>query len=100
MTPVASGSAVGETRCQLSQVTLSDRLAAKCASGVRAGCSAVHQDKSHMPPPNEKQNTVSSGNVLFGGGAHRWFLPSGLSRLCSTFCVGTRMYFPSSRRLA
>jgi len=53
-----------------------------------------------MPPPNEKQNTASAGCKLFGGGAQRWFLPSGLSRLRSTFCGGIKMYFPSSLRLA
>jgi hypothetical protein len=53
-----------------------------------------------VPPPKEKQNTVSAGYGLSGGGAQRWLLPSGLSRLRSTFCDGMGIYFPSPRRRA
>ena len=53
--------AVGKTRGQLAQVAVTDRFAAPCTEGLRAGRSAVDQDEPHMPPPNEKQNTVSVG---------------------------------------
>ena len=59
MTEVAVVIAVGKARGQLAQVAVADRLAAPCTEGLRAGRSAVDQDEPHMPPPNEKQNTVS-----------------------------------------
>ena len=61
VTEVAVVIAVGKMRGQLAQVALADRLAAPCAEGLQAGCSAVDQDEPHVPPPNEKQNTVSVG---------------------------------------
>ena len=58
VTPVIT---VGEPRRGFSQVALSDRLTAQRTEGWRSGCPAIHQDESHVPPPNEKQNTVSDG---------------------------------------
>src|SRR5262245_19697689 len=100
MTEVALVIAVGETRCQLAQVAPLDWLAAQRAERLRPGCPAIDQDEFHVPPPNAKQNTVSDGFRPPGGGAQRWFRPSGLSRLCSTFRGGIRRYLPSSRRRA
>src|SRR5262249_27474159 len=51
VTGVALVIAVGEPRCQLSQVALPDRLAAQRAERLRAGYPAVHQDEFHLPPP-------------------------------------------------
>ena len=61
VTEVAVVIAVGKTRGQLAQVAVADRVAAPCTEGLRAGRSAVDQDERHVPPPNEKQNTVSVG---------------------------------------
>ena len=61
VTEVAVVIAVGKARGQLAQVAVADRLAAPCTEGLRAGRSAVDQDEPHVPPPNEKQNTVSVG---------------------------------------
>src|SRR6202022_504259 len=88
--------AVGEPRPDLSQIVRPDRLAAQHTERLRAGCPAIHQYESHVAPPKAKQNTVSDGGKALGGGAHRWFLPSGLSLFRSTFSGGTGMYFPSS----
>jgi len=92
--------AVAEPRPDLSQIARRDRLAAGRADGLRAGCPAVDQDEFHVEPPNAKQNTVSDEWNALGGGAQRWFLPSGLSLFRSTFWGGTGMYFPSSLRFA
>jgi hypothetical protein len=97
---VAPVIAVEEPRCKFSQIALPDRLTAQLTESLLAGRPTIHDDEFHVPPPNEKQNTASAGWKLFGGGAQRWFRPSGLSRLRSTFCGGMRMYFPSSLRLA
>jgi hypothetical protein len=43
---------VGETRCKLSQVALLDRLAAQRTERWRVWCSAVDQNKFHVPSPN------------------------------------------------
>ena len=59
--------AEAETRCDFSQIVRSDRLTAQCAEGLRAGRSAIHQDEIHVPPPNEKQNTVSAGLLVEDG---------------------------------
>ena len=92
--------AVAEPRPDLSQIARRDRLAAGRADGLRAGCPAVDQDEFQVAPPNAKQYTVSAAGNAPGGGAQMWFLPSGLSLFCSTFCGGTGMYFPSSLRFA
>jgi hypothetical protein len=72
---------------------------------VRAGgwrtANKISGADHHIAPPSEKQKTVSGGyDVTVGGGAHRWFLPSGLSRLRSTFRGGMGSHRPSSRRRA
>src|ERR1700730_10605350 len=92
--------AVGEVGADFSQIACADWLTAQHAEGLRAGRSIIHQDESHVAPPNAKQNTVSDGLRRAGGGAQRWFLPSGLSLFFSTFSGGTNMYFPSSLRFA
>jgi hypothetical protein len=97
---VAFAIAVAESRFDLSQITRRDRLAAGHADGLRAGCPAIDQDEFHVEPPNAKQYTVSDEGSALGGGAQRWFLPSGLSLFRSTFWGGTEMYFPSSLRFA
>jgi hypothetical protein len=53
---VALLAAVGEPRCDLSQVALSDRLTAQRTERLRPGCPAIHDDEFHVSPPNEKQN--------------------------------------------
>ena len=92
--------AIGEPRIDFSQIVRRDRLTAQHTESLRAGRPAVHQYESHVAPPNAKQNTVSDGWKALGGGAQRWFLPSGLSLFRSTFSGGTGMYFPSSLRFA
>jgi hypothetical protein len=63
--------AVGEPRSDFSQIARSDRLTAQYAERLRAGRPAIHQDESHVAPPNAKQNTVSDGWKALGGGAQR-----------------------------
>ena len=92
--------AVGELRPDFSQIARPDWLAAQHTERLRTGRSAIHQYESHVAPPNAKQNTVSDACKPLGGGAQRWFLPSGLSLFRSTFSGGTGMYFPSSLRFA
>ena len=77
--------AVAEPRPDLSQIARRDRLAAGRADGLRAGCPAVDQDEFHVEPPNAKQYTVSDEWNALGGGAQRWFLPSGLSLFAPLF---------------
>jgi hypothetical protein len=53
--------AVGEPRCDFSQVALSDWLTPPRTERLRPGCPAIHHDEFHLPPPNEKQkpnNTI------------------------------------------
>jgi hypothetical protein len=61
VTEVTDVITVGEMRGQLAQVALADRIAAPCTEGLRAGRPAIHQHELHVPPPTEKQNTVSVG---------------------------------------
>ena len=56
---VTSVVTVGEAGFDFSQVAPSDQLAAQRAERLRAGRSTVHQNESHVAPPNAKQNTVS-----------------------------------------
>src|SRR3981081_4680436 len=97
---VATMIAVGEPRPDFSQIARPDWLTAQHTERLRAGRPAIHQNESHVAPPSAKQNTVSDACSPLGGGAQRWFLPSGLSLLRSTFSGGTGMYFPSSLRFA
>src|SRR5262245_18453367 len=53
--------AVAETCRQLTEIALPDRFAAQRTEGWRVERPAIHQDEDHMPPPREKQNTVSGG---------------------------------------
>jgi hypothetical protein len=77
--------AVGEPRPDFSQIARPDWLTAQHTERLRAWRPAIHQYESHVAPPKAKQNTVSDGWETLGGGAQRWFLPSGLSLFCSTF---------------
>ena len=77
--------AVGEPRPDFSEIARSDWLTTQHTERLRAGRPAIHQYESHVAPPNAKQNTVSDGWKTLGGGAQRWFLPSGLSLFRSTF---------------
>jgi hypothetical protein len=77
--------AVGEPRPDFPQIVRPDRLAAQHTKSLQAGPPAIHQYESHVAPPKVKQYTVSDGRLTLGGGAQRWFLPSGLSLLRSTF---------------
>jgi hypothetical protein len=52
--------AVGEPRCDVSQVALSDWLTAQRTERLRSGCPAIHHDEFHVPPPNEKQKPNDS----------------------------------------
>jgi hypothetical protein len=61
--------AVGEVRPDLSQIAFFDRLIAHHAEGLRAGPPAIHQDESHLTPPDAKQNTVSVARRPSDGGA-------------------------------
>jgi hypothetical protein len=63
--------AVDEVRPDFSQITRSDWLIAPHTKGLWAGRSAIHQDESHVAPPNAKQNIVSAGWGPLGGGAQR-----------------------------
>jgi hypothetical protein len=92
--------AIGKPRPDFSQIARPDWGTAQHTADLRTGRPAIHQYESHVAPPNAKQNTVSDGCETLGGGAQRWFLPSGLSLFRSTFSGGMAMYFPSSLRLA
>jgi len=63
--------AIGEPSWNFSQVHPPERLAALRTERWWGRYPAVHQDEFHMPPPNEKQNTVLDGLRLLGGGAQR-----------------------------
>src|SRR5262249_43848040 len=63
VTRVALVTAVAGARREVRQVAFGDRLAAHRTEGLRLGYSAVHHDKLHCPPPNEKQNTVSAASA-------------------------------------
>ena len=97
---VALGVAVAESRPDVSQIACANWLTAQHAGNLPERRPAIHQYESHVAPPNAKQNTISDGLEPLGGGAHRWFLPSGLSLFRSTFWGGIGMYFPSSLRFA
>jgi len=53
--------AVRQPRLDFSQIARPDRLTAQHTQGLRVGRPAVHQNESHVAPPNAKQNTVSAG---------------------------------------
>jgi hypothetical protein len=55
---------VGEPRPDFSQITRRDRLTAQHTERLRAGRPAIHQDESHVAPPNAKQDTVSGVRSL------------------------------------
>ena len=63
--------AVGEPCPDFSQIAGPDWVTAQHADRLRAGRCAIHQDESHVAPPNAKQNTVSDGCKTLGGGAQR-----------------------------
>ena len=71
MSRVAILVAVDEARSEFSQVARSDRLIAHHTQGSQARHPPIHQDESHVAPPNVKQNTVSDGWGASGGGAQR-----------------------------
>jgi hypothetical protein len=62
MSRVAILIAVDEVRPEFSQVVRSDRSIAHHTQGPRTGRSPIHQDESHVAPPNVKQNIVSDGS--------------------------------------
>ena len=62
---------VSEVRPDFAQVACSDRLIAHQTEKLPAGWPSVHQDESHVAPPNAKQNTVLDGWEALGGGAQR-----------------------------
>jgi hypothetical protein len=68
MTQVALVIAVGETGGKLPQVAFSDWFAAPSAERLWTGCSAVHQNEFHMPPPIEKLvatiSALEAGDLL------------------------------------
>jgi hypothetical protein len=98
---VTCQSAVAEPRPDVPQIAfLAERIGAMRTETFPEGRPAVDHCKVHVAPPKAKQKTVSDEFDRPGGGAQRWFCPSGLSLLCSTFWGGIRMYFPSSLRLA
>jgi hypothetical protein len=68
---VAGVAAIGEVRADFSQVTHADRPSAHHAVALPAQRPAIDQDESHVAPPNAKQNTVSDGWKVLGGGAQR-----------------------------
>jgi hypothetical protein len=63
--------AIAEVRAEFSQIAFSEWLLALHTEGLRARRPSIHQDKSHVAPPNAKQNTVSVGWRPPGGGAQR-----------------------------
>jgi hypothetical protein len=52
--------AVGEPRCDVSQVASPEWLTAQRTGRLRAGCPAIHQNELLMPAPNAKRNKVSA----------------------------------------
>jgi hypothetical protein len=71
MSDVAIVIAVDAVRPDFSQVVRSDGLVARHAQGSRARRPPIHQNESHVAPPDAKQNTVSDGSERSGGGAQR-----------------------------
>ena len=63
MVRVAIVIAVDEVGADLPQVAFCDRPIAHHAEGLRARRPAIHQDKSHVAPPDAKQN---AGSVRWG----------------------------------
>ena len=63
--------AVGKLGSDFSKVGHPDRLATPYAVGLPTWRPAIHQNVSHVAPPNAKQNTVSDELNPTGGGAHR-----------------------------
>ena len=63
--------AVGEVCSDFPQVACVDRLIARHAERLPAWRPLIHQYKSHVAPPNAKQNTVSDEWKALGGGAQR-----------------------------
>ena len=81
--------AVDEVRPDFSQVACSNWLSAHQTKGLRTGRPAIHQDESHVAPPNVKQNTVSVGwGPRLAGGEDAGTSPLGWSRLCSVSVAG------------
>src|ERR1700752_3705472 len=54
---VAAVTAIGETRGELSQVALANRVTALRAIGLRVECPVIDQDEFHLPPPAEWLHT-------------------------------------------
>jgi hypothetical protein len=63
--------AVGEACRDFPQVACFDRLIAHHTEGWSARQSLIYQYKSHVAPPNAKQNTVSDEWKALGEGAQR-----------------------------
>jgi hypothetical protein len=60
MVGVAIMIAVDEVRPDFSQIARFDWPIAPHTERLWAGRSAIHQDESHVPPPNAERNTVSA----------------------------------------
>src|ERR1700691_3564970 len=76
---VAIWIAIAKLRSDLSQVACSDWFTAQRAESLLSWRLVIHQYELHVAPPSAKQNTVSDGWKPLGGGAQRWFRPSGWS---------------------
>jgi hypothetical protein len=60
MARIAMMVAVAEPRVEVAQVLCSNSFTAQGAVAVPK-CAVGDEDELHMPPPSEKQNTVSGG---------------------------------------
>src|ERR1700687_5849523 len=61
VTDVAIVIAVGQPRCDFSQVGLPDWLTAHGTERLRPGCPAIHQDEFHMPSPMRSRTRYQVG---------------------------------------
>jgi hypothetical protein len=75
--------AVGEVRPDFAQVAWSDRLIARHADGMPAGLPAVHQDESHVPPPEAKRQASTPPRKWFAEATETRFSAAVLPRLRS-----------------
>src|SRR5271163_1803943 len=73
---IAVGIAVWEPRCDLSQIARPDRFAAQCTDRLAAWRPAIHQDKSHLAPPDGLRGALRqrATSKLHNSSLHKRFI--------------------------
>jgi hypothetical protein len=104
--------AVGEPRCEFSQVALSDRLTAHGTERSRLGRPAIHQDEFHCPSPNERRSRrsltieiarlfgIATSNIVMEGSAAQTLEQSRTGRFESCFGLGHTQFSRRSAKCA